>query len=57
MTTTRLLQLHLLFRNPNIEDDDVIVERVAQVRGEQDEAAVPLEADEELVDQAVVVAA
>jgi hypothetical protein len=31
MTTTRLLQLHLLFRNPNIEDDDVIVERVAQV--------------------------
>lgn len=29
--TTRLLQLHLLFRNPNIEDDDVIVERVAQV--------------------------
>jgi hypothetical protein len=31
MTTTRLLQLHLLFRNPNIEDDDVIVERVVQV--------------------------
>jgi len=31
MTTTRLLQLHLLFRNPDIEDDDVIVERVAQV--------------------------
>jgi hypothetical protein len=31
MTTTRLLQLHLLFRNPNIEDDDVIVERITQV--------------------------
>lgn len=31
MTTTRLLQLHLLFRNPNIEDDDIIVERVAQI--------------------------
>lgn len=31
MTTTRLLQLHLIFRNPDIEDDDVIVERVVQV--------------------------
>jgi hypothetical protein len=30
-TNTRLLQLHLLYRNANIEDDDVIVERVAQV--------------------------
>jgi hypothetical protein len=28
--TTRLLQLHLIYRNTRIVDDDVIVERVAQ---------------------------
>jgi len=30
-TNTRLLQLHLLYRDANIEDDNIIVERVAQI--------------------------
>jgi len=29
--TTRLLQLHMIYRNPETQDDDIIVERVPQV--------------------------